>query len=527
MAGPVRHESSPTAASAPDAAASSPTESKRSEEPYSIFDHRQRTLIVFLVSIAATFSGFASNIYFPALPTIAADFKVSSELINLTVTTYLILQGLAPSLWGPISDARGRRVAYIGTFCIFLAACIGLALSRTYAALIVLRGLQSAGSASTIAVGSGVVGDVSTRANRGGLMAVFQAGMLVPVAIGPIIGGVLAGSSLGWRSIFWFLAIYSGVFLLFLIVLLPETLRALVGNGGRNPQTLGPFARYPLRLYQKYTKVPFTPAAALASDGSSSNRKKVDVLASLRILFSKQAGPVVLFLATYYAGWQMCITAMSTLFASEYDLSETQIGLTFISNGIGSIVGTLIAGKLLDMDYRRVKNTAVAAEDGPEGGTVDSHVSLEKARLRLLPIFATIQCGSLLMFGWTIDRHVHIAAPIVSTFITGWTAITTQTAVSTYLVDVFHAGHRAAAAGASINLARCLLAAGGTTFIMPLINRIGTGLAFTVCASLQFVALAGLAVQWQYGAAWREEAIQKQKKDEDGQDRQKAPARTI
>lgn len=428
----------------------------------------------------------------------------------MTVTTYLILQGLAPSLWGPISDARGRRVAYIGTFTIFLAACIGLALSRNYAALVVLRALQSAGSASTIAVGSGVVGDVSTRENRGGLMAMFQAGLLVPVAVGPIIGGALAGSSLGWRSIFWFLAIYSGVFLAFLVLLLPETLRALVGNGGRDTQTLGPLARYPLRLYQKYTKIRFTsfPSA------DSSKRKKIDVLAPLRILISKQAGPVVFFLAIYYAGWQLCITAMSTLFQSEYGLTETHIGLTFIANGVGSIVGTLIAGKLLDMDYRRVKE----AGNGQEGD-----VSLEKARLRLLPIFAALQCGSLLMFGWTIDRHVHISAPIVSTFITGWTAITTQTAISTYLVDVFHAGHRAAAAGASINLARCLLAAGGTTFIMPLINRIGTGLAFTVCVGVQVVALAGLAIQWRYGAVWREEALQKQgKHDEETQAHQQA-----
>ncbi|KAL1913694.1 hypothetical protein Sste5344_000658 [Sporothrix stenoceras] len=490
-------------------------------EPYSIFDNRQRALIVFVASVAATFSGFASNIYFPALPTLAKDFNVSSELINLTVTTYLILQGLAPSLWGPISDARGRRVAYIGTFCIFLAACIGLALSRNYATLIVLRGLQSAGSASTIAVGSGVVGDVSTRANRGGLMAMFQAGLLVPVAVGPIIGGALAGSSLGWRSIFWFLAIYSGVFLMFLIAILPETLRALVGNGGRDTKTLGLFARYPLRLYQKYTKIPFTAAAALSSGGkNSNNQKKIDVLAPMRILFSKQAGPVVLFLAIYYAGWQLCITAMSTLFQSEYGLSETHIGLTFIANGVGSIVGTLIAGKLLDMDYRRVKEAAGTTDrDGSSTTTGGDSVSLEKARLRLLPIFAALQCGSLLMFGWAIDRHVHIAAPIVSTFITGWTAITTQTAISTYLVDVFHAGHHAAAAGASINLARCLLAAGGTTFIMPLINRIGTGLAFTVCAAIQVLALTGLAIQWRYGAAWREEARRKQIKHEEDQAR--------
>lgn len=51
--------------------------------PYSIFTSRQKTLIVTIVSIAATFSGFASNIYFPAIPAIAVDLSVTSELSTL------------------------------------------------------------------------------------------------------------------------------------------------------------------------------------------------------------------------------------------------------------------------------------------------------------------------------------------------------------------------------------------------------------------------------------------------------------
>ncbi|KAF5857349.1 hypothetical protein ETB97_005928 [Aspergillus alliaceus] len=146
------------------------------EAPYSIFDKRQRWLIIAIVSTAATFSGFASNIYFPALPTIADDLNVSLELVNLTVTSHLIIQGLAPSLWGPVSDVKGRRIAYIYSFIVFLCTCIGLALSKNYAALVVVRCLQSTGSASTIAIGSGVVGDITTRAERGGYMGIFQAG---------------------------------------------------------------------------------------------------------------------------------------------------------------------------------------------------------------------------------------------------------------------------------------------------------------------------------------------------------------
>lgn len=399
-------------------------------------------------------------------------------------------------------------MAYYCTFVVFLGACIGLALTRDYATLIVLRGMQSTGSASTIAIGSGVIGDITTRENRGGLMSIFQAGLLVPVAVGPVIGGAIA-DTLGWRAIFWFLTIYAGAFLLLLIFLLPETLRSIVGNGGRLPNTS--LSQYPLRIYQRTTKIQWTSEDSTTQLAA---KKHIDITGPFRILISKHAAPIIIFLAIYYAVWQMSITAMSTLFERNYGLSELEVGLTYIANGVGSMVGTLITGKLLDFDYRKVKAAHTSQNNQPprdveqkvsERSTSGSETDfpLEKARLRLVPGFSIIQCLSILLFGWTIQypRHVHIAVPIVSSFITGWTAVSTQSVVTTYLVDVF--SDRSAAASASLNLARCLLAAGGTSFVMPMVNQIGVGLAFTVCAIMQAVAMLGLVVQWRFAAKWR------------------------
>ncbi|RFU78622.1 hypothetical protein TARUN_3592 [Trichoderma arundinaceum] len=479
-------------------------------EPYSIFDSRQRALIVIIVSTAATFSGFASNIYFPALPTIAKDLNVSVELVNLTVTSYLIFQGIAPSLWGPVSDVKGRRIAYFCTFLVFVGACIGLAETKNYATLIILRCLQSTGSASTIAIGSGVIGDITTRANRGSLMGIFQAGLLVPVAVGPVIGGAIAGS-LGWRAIFWFLIAYGGGFLLFLIILLPETLRSIVANGSRTPSS--PMGKYPLIVYQKLSKIEWNhDISTVAPD----EKKRIDIFGPFRILISKHATPIIVFLSIYYAVWQMSITAMSTLFEQNYNLKETQIGLTFIANGVGSMVGTLITGKILDRDYKTVKVAydAQMAQTDLENGIeltrsatkAEEDFPIEKARLRLVPVFSIIQCLSILLFGWTIQypHRVHIAVPIVSTFITGWTAVSAQSTIMTYLVDIF--SDQSAAASASLNLARCLFAAGGTSIVMPMVNGIGVGLAFTICAIVQFVALLGPAIQWKLAAGWRKQS---------------------
>ena len=53
-------------------------------------------------------------------------------------------------------------------------------------------------------------------------------------ALGPIIGGVLS-ETLGWRAIFWFLVIFSGIYLVTFVLFCPETGRNVVGNGSIPP----------------------------------------------------------------------------------------------------------------------------------------------------------------------------------------------------------------------------------------------------------------------------------------------------
>jgi MFS family permease len=72
---------------------------------------------------------------------------------------------------------------------------------------------------------------------HGGLSSLYSS-----IAIGPILGGVLA-QTLSWEAIFWFLAIFSGSFLLLLFVFLPETLRFLVGNGSVPAHGLAKYGR--------------------------------------------------------------------------------------------------------------------------------------------------------------------------------------------------------------------------------------------------------------------------------------------
>ncbi len=121
------------------------------EAPYTIFSKPTKRGIVCIVALAGFFSPLSANIYFPALTYIGKDLNVSLELMNLTITAYLICQGIVPSVLGDLADMLGRRPVYIMVFLVYFAANIGLAMQDTYPALLALRILQSSGSSGKIA----------------------------------------------------------------------------------------------------------------------------------------------------------------------------------------------------------------------------------------------------------------------------------------------------------------------------------------------------------------------------------------
>jgi len=117
------------------------------QPPYSHFTTRQKRLIVFLCAFAGAFSPLSSFIFFPAINALSASLAVSIEKINLTITSYMIVAGIAPAIVGDMADFTGRRAVYLITMGIYCVANIGIALQRSWTALFILRMVQSAGSA--------------------------------------------------------------------------------------------------------------------------------------------------------------------------------------------------------------------------------------------------------------------------------------------------------------------------------------------------------------------------------------------
>lgn len=80
-----------------------------------------------------------------------------------------------------------------------------------------LADMQATGGSAVISIGAGTVSDIAEPRERGKFMSIFQCGTQIGPAFGPLLGGVFS-QTLGWRAIFWFLTIATGVVLVPLIL---------------------------------------------------------------------------------------------------------------------------------------------------------------------------------------------------------------------------------------------------------------------------------------------------------------------
>ncbi|KDR74378.1 hypothetical protein GALMADRAFT_250288 [Galerina marginata CBS 339.88] len=460
-------------------AAPSPPPAVAAEITGSRFTKGEKWFIVCFSSFVGLFSPLTANVYFPAIPTLSRVFNKSTELINLTVTMYMVLQGVAPMLWGPLSDHVGRRPISAACLLLLSLSCVGLALVPTsdYWLLMFLRCFQAAGSASTIAIGAGVIGDISTRAERGGFFGVFTLGPMVGPAIGPVIGGVLA-DRLGWRSIFWFLCIAASICFIVIILFQPETLPA-IADSKRND------------LFVVYRPVlPIIGRNKPSVKAPSTPRPKVP-RNPFRLFLNPDVDVLLAISALTCAVFYGILATVSSLFARAYpSLNEIEIGLCFLAFGGGTILGSTITGRMLDRDYRRFKKNAEAQHPGAESGidlTKEESFPLEKARLRLMPYFILLLVATCAGYGWCIEKQVNLAGPLILQAIVGYIGISVMNASQTLLIDLMPG--QSSSVSACSNITRSTLSALIVSVIELVVKAIGIGWTFVLLSGLALLSL--------------------------------------
>lgn len=154
--------------------------------------------------LMALFVGvLSSTIVSNALPRILGDLGGTQAEYTWVVSASLLAMTASTPIWGKLADLYSKKVlvqAAIGIFLIGSLLC-GLAVSTSQ--LIGFRVLQGLGMGGLQSLAQVVIAAIITPRERGRYMGYLSAIMSLAVVGGPLLGGVIVDSPLGWRWCFF------------------------------------------------------------------------------------------------------------------------------------------------------------------------------------------------------------------------------------------------------------------------------------------------------------------------------------
>lgn len=209
------------------------------------------TFILILSGLMA-FASLSTDIYLPAMPTMAEDLHGNVEL---TITGFLVGFAIAQLIWGPISDHLGRRKPLLIGMVLFIIGSAGCAMSTSITQIVFWRVFQALGACIGPMLARAMIRDLFARTRAAQMLSTLVLVMAIAPIAGPLIGGQIIRLST-WHSVFWLLAVI-GALMFISLNWLPETLpeekrvKASLAGAFRNYRSLfanGRFMRYTLSL---------------------------------------------------------------------------------------------------------------------------------------------------------------------------------------------------------------------------------------------------------------------------------------
>lgn len=166
----------------------------------------------------------AIDMYLASMPQMSTDLKVSYAATQWTLTIFLMSMGLGQLIFGPMSDAYGRRKPLILGIITYMIAAWMASIATNLEWLITARLFQGLGAATAIVVVMSMVRDVAEEQQAAQLYALLNSIVALGPIIAPAIGGLI-GAHYGWQGIMLFLAGLGTLVLINSVFNIPETLQ--------------------------------------------------------------------------------------------------------------------------------------------------------------------------------------------------------------------------------------------------------------------------------------------------------------
>ncbi|MFQ6392666.1 MFS transporter [Nocardia sp. KC 131] len=154
--------------------------------------------------LAALFTALLSTtIIATALPTIIADLHGSQTAYAWVITTALLANAASTPIWGKFADLFNKKLLVQSAIIIFVIGSIIAGVAGNVPMLLAARVIQGIGMGGLTALVVAIIGSIVAPRERGRYSGYMGAVMAVSMSGGPILGGVIVDSPLGWRWCFF------------------------------------------------------------------------------------------------------------------------------------------------------------------------------------------------------------------------------------------------------------------------------------------------------------------------------------
>ncbi|MFI2563828.1 MFS transporter [Paenarthrobacter sp. NPDC018779] len=154
--------------------------------------------------LAAFFTAIlSSTIVANALPTIMSELKGTQTDFAWVITAALLANAATTPIWGKLADLFNKKLLVQLSIIIFVAGSVMAGLSETIPLLLTARVVQGVAMGGLTALAQAIIGSMIPPRDRGKYSGYMGAVMAVGTAGGPLLGGFIVDSPLGWRWTFF------------------------------------------------------------------------------------------------------------------------------------------------------------------------------------------------------------------------------------------------------------------------------------------------------------------------------------
>ncbi len=154
--------------------------------------------------LAALFTALLSTtIVATALPTIIGDLDGSQTAYAWVITTALLANAASTPIWGKFADLFNKKLLVQSAIVIFVIGSVIAGFAGNVPMLLAARVIQGIGMGGLTALVVAIIGSIVSPRERGRYSGYMGAVMAVSMSGGPILGGVIVDSPLGWRWCFF------------------------------------------------------------------------------------------------------------------------------------------------------------------------------------------------------------------------------------------------------------------------------------------------------------------------------------